>query len=125
MFRNNIINILESNNHFCFQLVYVRHPYTNANLEGGCCISDEVFAERCHCTGVSEYMCKDECRNDDNCRGYVNKINGDCQAITTSNCNRYSRHNCKKFDVGNIADLSLNATCGKAYKGCTIKRLGM
>ena len=99
-------------------------PYTIANSEGGCCISDEVFAERCHCTGLNHYVVYGNCIQDQNCRGYVSKINGDLQAITTSSCDFYSTRNCKKFDAGNIGDLDLNATCGKGYTGCTIKRLG-
>ena len=51
-------------------------------------------------------------------------MNGDCQAITTTQCNRYSRSKCKKFNEGNIADLDLSATCGTGYEGCVIKQIG-
>ena len=98
-------------------------PYKKANIDGGCCISNEVFAERCHCS-QDRYICRERCQYDDNCRGYVNKVNGDCQAITTTQCDRYSRSKCKKFNEGNIADLDLSATCGTGYEGCVIKRIG-
>ena len=106
-------------------MAFEESPYRLANFEGGCCISDKVFAERCHCWDVSEDHCSDICKYDSNCRAYVNKINGDCQAITTTSCDHYSKKvKCKKFDVGNIADLDLKATCGNGYNGCTIKRIG-
>ena len=33
----------------------VPYGYVEANAEGGCCTSDEVFAERCHCSGLEDW----------------------------------------------------------------------
>ena len=102
----------------------VKHLFTDqskyeiASVKSGCCVSSGSFAERCHCSKTEDLECKKYCDLDKNCKGYVDKGDGNCQIATTSNCPQ----SCEKHDAGNIGPIDPYATCGSGYLGCFIKQ---
>ena len=97
--------------------------FKQANVDGGCCVSDDTFHRRCLCDDVRDLnQCKELCAQDTGCKGYVMlERNPDyCQLATTSDC----PNNCRgPYDINNIQDLDRSASCynGQWNGGCYIR----
>ena len=78
--------------------------YNIASVAASCCISekkgngDNMFHERCVCRNTDVAICKENCDQDADCKGYVDKGDGDCHMATTSDC----PSGCSKGVVGNV-----------------------
>ena len=77
-----------------------------------------MFHERCVCRTTDVAICKENCDQDANCKGYVDKGEGSCQIATISNC----PSQCRKAAIGNVGAIDQHGTCGAGtYLGCYIK----
>ena len=97
--------------------------YQIASVNGSCCVSEKTgnknnFHERCNCKNTNVAQCKEWCDPDANCKGYVDKGQGDCHMATTSDC----PSGCSKGVVGNVGPIDPQGNCGiDTYQGCQIK----
>ena len=105
-----------------------------ANVESGCCVSNQWRHRRCICDRLSDsgYLtpeqCQSLCSNDPGCKGYVMWNDGHghgCHLATTSSCPASCRG---PYDKEHIEKINPNADCdgvGIAWVwngGCLIKR---
>ena len=106
-------------------LLFSDVEYNIASVIASCCISEKrgngetnEFHERCVCRNTNVATCKESCDQDANCKGYVDKGNGDCHMATTSDC----PSGCSKGVEGNDGPIDPQGNCGiDTYQGCHIK----
>jgi len=112
--------------------------YRTPQQDGACAIEGTQYAgtiysgvsfhEACACDTTPVSECKSHCDDDDNCKGYSEKLEMPdedrlpfCQIATTSNCPT----NCKKYYQGNngtlVPDSDLFGQGSYPHKGCYIK----
>ena len=97
---------------------FSRGEYALTTVRAGCCATQGSLTERCHCRSTDTSRCEYLCDEDENCNGYAEKQNGDCQLATTSGC----PSECNKYDIGNGNIIAPDASCGDGYTGCKIKK---
>ena len=98
--------------------------YQIASVNGSCCTFEKKgngkneFHERCNCGNTNVAICEENCNQDANCKGYVDKGDGSCHMATTSDC----PSGCSKGVVGNVEALDPQGNCGiDSFLGCHIK----
>ena len=93
-------------------------------MNGSCCTFEKKgngkneFHERCNCGNTNVAICEENCNQDANCKGYVDKGDGSCHMATTSDC----PSGCSKGVEGNDGALDPDGNCGiDSFLGCHIK----
>jgi hypothetical protein len=106
---------------------FLSDNYMQANVDTGCCVSNEVYHRRCICGDISDVAhCQSLCSSDAGCKGYamLESLRGgiSCQLATTSEC----PVSCSidRFTDANIGPIDPNAECyiGHWNGGCFIKK---
>ena len=119
-----LFNYIQTRETECESPFFSDIEYTISSVKSSCCISekkgngDNKFHERCVCRTTDVAICKENCDQDANCKGYVDKGDGDCHMATTSDC----PSGCSKGVEGNVGAIDPQGNCGiDSYMGCHIK----